>query len=263
MSFLPAPLLVRSSAPLARVTGVTRLAAGVLWLVAAAAVPDARGELVLLVTAVIVLVAWSGIPLRPLPRRMWPVALGALGLGLTAALGNAADRDLALPTLLALGPLRLTPPGLEAGLALALRVLVIGLTSLLVFAPADLTRLADALVQQLHLPDRLAYGSVAAMGLAPRTAADWQATGAARRLRGLAPRTPAGRLAAVPGRLLVVLVMAFRRGERLALAMDARGFDSGLPRSRYRPVRAGPLDAVVLAVAVAAVVLVVAVERTG
>jgi len=263
MSFLPAPLLVRSSAPLARVTGVTRLAAGVLWLVAAAAVPDARGELVLLVTAVIVLVAWSGIPLRPLPRRMWPVALGALGLGLTAALGNAADRDLALPTLLALGPLRLTPPGLEAGLALALRVLVIGLTSLLVFAPADLTRLADALVQQLHLPDRLAYGSVAAMGLAPRTAADWQATGAARRLRGLAPRTPAGRLAAVPGRLLVVLVMAFRRGERLALAMDARGFDSGLPRSRYRPVRAGPLDAFVLAVAVAAVVLVVAVERTG
>ena len=263
MSFLPAPLLVRSSAPLARVTGVTRLAAGVLWLVAAAAVPDDRGELVLLVTAVIVLVAWSGIPLRPLPRRMWPVALGALGLGLTAALGNAADRDLALPTLLALGPLRLTPPGLEAGLALALRVLVIGLTSLLVFAPADLTRLADALVQQLHLPDRLAYGSVAAMGLAPRTAADWQATGSARRLRGLAPRTPAGRLAAVPGRLLVVLVMAFRRGERLALAMDARGFDSGLPRSRYRPVRAGPLDAVVLAVAVAAVVLVVAVERTG
>ncbi len=261
MSFLPAPLLVRANAPLARVTGVTRLAAGVLWLIAAAAIPDARGELVLLAAAVIVLVAWSGIPMRPLPRRMWPVALGALGLGLTAALGNAADRDLALPTLLVLGPLRLTPAGLEAGVALALRVLVIGLTSLLVFAPADLTRLADALVQQLHLPDRLAYGSVAAMGLAPRTAADWQATGAARRMRGLAPRTPAGRLAAVPGRLLVVLVMALRRGERLALAMDARGFDSGLPRSRYRPVRVGPLDAVVLAVAAVIVVLVVVIEH--
>jgi len=263
MSFLPAPLLVRSSAPLARVTGVTRLAAGVLWLVVAAAIPDARGELVLLVAAAVVLVVWSGIPLRPLPRRMWPVALGALGLGLTAALGNAADRDLTLPTLVALGPLRLTPPGLEAGIALALRVLVIGLTSLLVFAPADLTRLADALVQQLHLPDRLAYGSVAAMGLAPRTAADWQATGAARRLRGLAPRTPAGRLAAVPGRLLVVLVMAFRRGERLAPAMDARGFDSGLPRSRYRPVRAGPLDALVLSVAMATVALVVVIEQAS
>lgn len=262
MSFLPAPLLVRESAPLARVTGVTRLVAGTLWLVAAAAVPDARGEFVLLVAALLVLVVWSGIPLRPLPRRMWPVALGALGLGLTAALGNAADRDLALPTLLALGPLRLTPPGLEAGVALALRVLVIGLTSLLVFAPADLTRLADALVQQLHLPDRLAYGSVAALGLAPRTAADWQATGAARRLRGLTPRTPAGRLAAVPGRLLVVLVMAFRRGERLALAMDARGFDSGLPRSRYRPVHAGPLDLAVMAGAIAVVVLVAVIQQS-
>ena len=263
MSFLPAPLLVRSSAPLARVSGVTRLAAGTIWLIAAAAIPDAEGELVLLVAAVVGLVVWSGIPLRPLPGRMWPVALAALGLGLTAALGNTADRDPTLPTLLSWGPLRLTPPGLEAGVALAVRLLVIGLTSLLVFAPADLTRLADALVQQLHVPDRLAYGSVAAMGLAPRTAADWQATGAARRLRGLSPRTPAGRLAAVPGRLLVVLVMAFRRGERLALAMDARGFDSGLPRSRFRPVRAGPLDALVLAAAIGTVLLVAVIGQLG
>ena len=256
MSFLPAPLLVRQTAPLARVTGVTRLAAGIVWLVTAAAVPDARGELVLLGAALLVLVAWSGIPLRPLPRRLWPVALGALGLGLTAAFGNAGNQDPGQAISLAFGPLRLTGAGLEAGVALAVRVLVIGLTSLLVFAPADLTRLADALVQQVHLPDRLAYGSVAAIGLAPRTAADWQATGAARRLRGMAPRTIAGRLAAVPGRLLVVLAMAFRRGERLALAMDARGFDAGLSRSRFRPVAAGPLDAAVLAVALAVVVLV-------
>ncbi|HTS15475.1 MAG TPA: energy-coupling factor transporter transmembrane component T [Candidatus Sulfotelmatobacter sp.] len=257
MSFLPAPLLVRPTAPLARVTGVTRLIAGSLWLVVAAAVSGLAAELVLLAAALLGLLVWSGIPLAPLPGRMWPVALGALGLGLTAAFGSALDRDPALAAIVSLGPLRLTEPGLEAGLALAARILVIGLTSLLVFAPADLTRLADALVQQLRLPDRLAYGSVAAMGLAPLTAADWQATGAARRLRGLAPATPAGRLAAVPGRLLVVLVMALRRGERLALAMDARGFDSGVPRSRFRPVRAGALDLVVLAVAAGVAVVAV------
>jgi len=260
VSFLPAPLAVRPTAPLARVTGVTRLLAGMLWLVGAAAVSSARAEAVLGLAAVLALLLWSGIPLRPLPRRLAPVVLGALGLGLTAALGNVANRDLGQPQLVAVGPLRLTEPGLEAGLALALRVGVIGLTSVLVFAPADLTRLADALVQQLHLPDRLAYGSVAAMGLAPRIAADWQATGAARRLRGLAPRTPPGRLAAVPGRLLVVLVMALRRGERLALAMDARGFDSGQPRSRFRRVRAGRLDVVVLAAAGLVVIVVAAVQ---
>jgi energy-coupling factor transport system permease protein len=260
VSFLPAPLAVRPTAPLARVTGVTRLLAGTLWLVGAAATSSLRAEVVLGAAALIVLLVSSGIPLRPLPRRLAPLALGALGLGLTAALGNVANRDPAQVQLLAAGPLRLTEPGLEAGLALATRVAVIGLTSVLVFAPADLTRLADALVQQLHLPDRLAYGSVAAMGLAPRIAADWQATGAARRLRGLAPRTPFGRLVAVPGRLLVVLVMALRRGERLALAMDARGFDSGQPRSRFRPVSAGSLDLIVLVAAAIVVVLVGAVQ---
>ena len=250
MSFLPAPLDVRPTAPLARVTGVTRLVAGALWLILAAALPSARAEAVLAVAAVVVLLLWSGIPLAPLPRRLAPLALGACGLGVTAALGNAANRDPAQAILLVVGPLPLTDAGLAAGVALGLRVAVIGLVSVLVFAPADLTRLADALVQQAHVPDRLAFGSVAALGLAPRTAADWVATGAARRLRGRSPRTPVGRLVAVPGRLLVVLVMALRRGERLALAMDARGFDSGRPRSRFRPVAAGMLDVVVLAGAV-------------
>ncbi|MFI5261276.1 MAG: energy-coupling factor transporter transmembrane component T family protein [Candidatus Limnocylindrales bacterium] len=260
MSFLPAPLVVRPSAPLARVTGVTRLVAGALWLLVAAVVSGARAEAVLAGAAVAVLVLWSGIPLGPLPRRLAPIAIAAVGLGVTAALGNAANRDPAAVQLLMIGPLRLTAEGLEAGLALGLRVAAIGLISVLVFAPADLTRLADSLIQQAHLPDRLAYGSVAAMGLAPRTAADWLATGAALRLRGRAPRTLPGRLRAVPGRLLVVLVMALRRGERLALAMDARGFDSGRPRSRFRPVHAGWLDGAVLVGAVAVAILVVAVQ---
>jgi energy-coupling factor transport system permease protein len=198
----------------------------------------------------------SGVPLRPLVPRLAPIALAAIGLGLTAAIGNQANGDPTQPTLLVVGPLRLTGAAVLAGLALALRVAAIALTSVLVFAPSDTTTLADSLVQQWHLPDRIAYGTVAAIGLAPLVAADWNASGAARRLRGLEPRWLPGRLTTVPDRLFVVLVAALRRAERLGLAMDARGFDSGLPRSRFRPLQGGWIDILIaligLAVAIGA-----------
>ena len=45
-----------------------------------------------------------------------------------------------------------------------------------------------------------------------------------------------------------------------ALKRQARGFDSGQPRSRFRPVHAGRLDAAVLLGAALVVGLVVAVQ---
>jgi energy-coupling factor transport system permease protein len=135
---------------------------------------------------------------------------------------------------------------LLGALALGLRLVAIALTSVLVFGPGDPTGLADSLVQQWRVPDRFAYGTIAALGLAPLLAADWAATRAARRLRGLEPAGLPARLASIGGRLIVLLVTAVRRAERMALSMDARGFDSGIARSRYRPVRLGRLDALIL-----------------
>ena len=57
--------------------------------------------------------------------------------------------------------------------------------------------------------------------------------------------------------LVGLLVLAIRHGDRLALAMDARGFGAG-ERSRYRVVRWTWLDA---AAVVAAVGLVFAVMQ--
>jgi energy-coupling factor transport system permease protein len=56
-----------------------------------------------------------------------------------------------------------------------------------------------------------------------------------------AGRNPLARLALFAGQVLSLLVGAVRRGTRLATAMDARGFASGLPRTaaRQQVVRAG------------------------
>ena len=81
----------------------------------------------------------------------------------------------------------------------------------------DSTRLADALVQQARVPERFAYGALAAYGAIPRFGADLaNAARQARRIRGL-------RGSWHPRLLVGLLVLAIRHGDRLALAMDARG----------------------------------------
>ena len=257
MSLLPAPLEAVRPALLTRVTPVTRLVVGVVWLAAVVVTVRPGVPALLSCAALVVLVTASGLPLERVPRRLGPLWLAALGLGLLTMLVNSSNADPGLPALVQAGPLRVTLPAVLAGVSIALRLVAIALVSLLVFAPSDPTGLADSLVQQWHAPYRFAYGTLAALRIVPLVAADWSAIRAVRRLRGIEARSPGRRIAAVGGQLLVLLVTSVRRAERMALAMDARGFDAGGPRGCYRPMRAGRLDVAVLVggVAVAAVAL--------
>jgi energy-coupling factor transport system permease protein len=98
----------------------------------------------------------------------------------------------------------------------------------------DPTRLADSLVQQARVPERFAYGALAAYGAIPRFGEDLATLRQARRIRGL-------RGSWHPRLLLGLLVLAIRHGDRMALSMDERAFGTG-PRSRYREVRWQPRD---------------------
>lgn len=246
MSFLPAPIEPIRPAVLTKVAPVTRLVVGLAWLAIVVVTVDPVVPARLCVAAVLAIVLGSGLPLRRVPRRLAPLGIAAVGLGILTVLTYSPDPGAASDSVARIGPLSVGLPALAAGLALALRLVVIALTSLLVVAPSDSTRLADSLVQQWHVPERFAFGTLAALRIAPLLAADWNATAAARRLRGRAPSGVRGRAAATGGRLLVLLATAIRRAERTAIAMDARGFDAGVPRSRYRPIQLGWLDLAVL-----------------
>jgi energy-coupling factor transport system permease protein len=261
MSFLPAPLEPIRQSLLTRVSPVSRLAAGLIWLVAALLTVDPRVPAALLVVGVLALLFFSGLPVSRLPARLAPLLLAAVGLGVVTVLFHASAGDPAARTVVELGPLRITTAALSAGLALALRLAVVAVTSVLVFAPSDPTRFADSLSQQLHVPDRVAYGTLAALHIAPRIGVDWAATGAVRRLRGIEPRGPIGWIRSMSGRLLTLLVSAIRRAGRMALAMDARGFDAGIPRSYYRPIRATPLDWAVIGAALVIAALALSLTR--
>ena len=259
MSFVSAPLEPIRPDFLTSVTPAARLIAGLTWLVASIVTLDPVVPVRLAVAGVVALVLWSGLPLRRLPRRLAPLGVAIVSLTAISILLSGSNADRSLAALVAFGPVRITAPAVSAGLAIGLRVVVIGLTTLLVFGPSDPTRMADSLVQQWRVPDRFAYGTLAAFRVAPFMAGDWTVIAAARRLRGIGSGGVTGRIRDAGDRLLVMLVSAIRRAERLALAMDARGFDSGIRRSHFRELRVTWRDwltiVVAVAVAVAAVVL--------
>src|SRR5205085_6782825 len=104
-------------------------------------------------------------------------------------------------------------------------------------APAPV-RLADALTIHWRVSTRFAYGALAALRLAPLLITEFEAIRLARRTRGVAAgRNPVTAVRLLAGAGFGLLVGAVRRGSRLATAMDARGFDSGVPRSNARGSR--------------------------
>jgi energy-coupling factor transporter transmembrane protein EcfT len=131
---------------------------------------------------------------------------------------------------------------------LGLRILAIAAVGVAFAQTTEATTLADALVQQTRLPDRFAYGALAAYQAVPRLAVDLATLREARRTRGLA-------MSWSPGLLLALLVLALRHAEAMAVAMDARGFDAPGPRSRFRVVRLSGTDAAVVVLGVAVIVV--------
>jgi energy-coupling factor transport system permease protein len=63
--------------------------------------------------------------------------------------------------------------------------------------------------------------------------------------------------------LVPVLIGALRRADRMAMALELRGFNSGRPRTTYLRARAGPADAVAGTIAAATAVAYVTLWATG
>ena len=213
MSLL-APLAPDPDAALARRNPVAKLAAAAIVMAGLLLTHDPVTPAVLLAIELAAVPA-TGVRWSALVRRTWPLLIGVAGV--------------TVANLIVVG-------SVESAAAVSLRLLGIALPGILVLASTDPMDLADALVQRLHVSPRFAYGALAALRLLPLLAADWHQVARARRARGLdAGWSPAARVRLGFSRVFAVLVGAIRRAVRLATAMEARGFDAGVPRTVARP----------------------------
>ena len=164
-------------------------------------------------------------------RRGWPLLVTAAGVAVAAQLFGTG--------------------GWADSVGLAVRVLAVAVPGIIVFATTDPTDLADALVQNARVPARFAIGALAAFRLVPLLGEEWRLLALARRARGIdAGRNPLAHLRLFASLTFGLLVGAIRRGTRLATAMDARGFASGVPRTFARRQRFRASDAALIAGAV-------------
>ncbi len=135
--------------------------------------------------------------------------------------------------------MHLSFPGFILGLILALRMLATVSFGLLLISSTDITNLVVGLSQNFHVPPKFAYGTLAGIRFAPLFQSEWVKLRQARQLRGKDARWRAMRPITYA---LPLLTQAVRMSERVARAMEARGFfgpPADLPQGRtyYRSVR--------------------------
>lgn len=222
---------------LGRASPLVKLGLAIAWLAGLALTRQPGPPLLLAATAIAAGLVAGRIPPASLARALAPLVVGASSIGIANLLFAAANADPGATELARIGPLRLTEQAAGAAWALAARVLAIVSIGAVFAQSTDSTRLVDALVQQGRVPERFAYGALAAYQAVPRLAEDLAVLRQARRVRGVGGGWH-------PRLLVGLLVRAIRHGDQLALAMDARAFGSG-PRTSFRPVRWAWPDAVV------------------
>jgi energy-coupling factor transporter transmembrane protein EcfT len=177
------------------------------------------------------------VPLVTLLRAHLPFLAFALGVFSVNALSRPGT------VLWQEGVIRITGEGLVVGAALAARTLAIGVLAIGFVLTTDSLTLMTSLHQNARLGARPSFALMAGYRLLQQLPGEWAAIRAAQAVRaplradGSVRRSPAsfGRAA------FALLVLAIRRGERMAQSLESRGL--GLqPRTVWRPIRVEPVD---------------------
>lgn len=203
----------------------------------------------------LVLFAFAGLSLRTFILRTMPVWILAPLAGITIALyGEVAGR-----TYFEWAFVHISDGSLTLAVATVLRILAIGLPAVVLFVTIDPTDLADGLAQVTRLPSRFVLGGLAGLRLVGLLLDDWRSIELGRRARGVADR---GRIRRLPGQAFTLLVIAIRRGSKLATAMEARGFGGATRRTWARESHFGAREIALILIGIAIAATAVTVSVT-
>lgn len=183
----------------------------------------------------------AGVGIARLLKRSLPIIIAAPIAGISMALYGRPEGHEYFSFLFA----HVTDNSFQLAAAIMVRVLAVGMPVVVLLANIDPTELGDALAQNLKLPPRFVIGAVAATRLVSLFSKDWQSLKRARRSRGLDGQ---GKIRTAFTLSFGLLVLALRRGAKLATAMEARGFGSDHSRSYARESRLGAVDWCLMAV---------------
>lgn len=125
---------------------------------------------------------------------------------------------------------RVTEESLNNGLMIGLRMLGFVTYGLLFTSTTDLTALMMSLIHQLKLSPKWAYGMLAGFRFIPLFQSELQQMKAAHKIRGYSQKN---RWKAFIRYAMPLFTQGIRKSERIAIAMEARGFDGTRNRTYY------------------------------
>jgi len=170
-----------------------------------------------------------------LGRALLPAFMAAIGFLWVAVVFPRAYEN---PTIVAQwGPVTVTAEALWRGGAISLRVLCFAAYSLMFVLTTDPTDFVVALIHHWRVSPRIAYAAMAAYRFVPLFTAEAESIRLAHKVRGLGEgRGVAGWWEATRRFAIPLLASAIRRAERVAIAMESKGFDSSPGRTYFRSV---------------------------
>lgn len=214
-----------------RVNPLSKLVLTVVVMVLLTVVVDPITPLAVTLIGIPAIVLLGRVPLGQTLKTLRPFGIVSFGLFWTTALFYAS----AVQPIFVWGPIALTKAGMAYGAVIMLRILAIFVVSLLFTLTTDPTRFLQALVQQARISPRFGYGIIAAYRFVPLFDGQLASIQAAHRIRGVASGGgPLAQYRRLLGHMVPLLAGAIRHAERVALAMDARGFGAVAQRTYYR-----------------------------
>ena len=247
--YYPGDSVIHRMDPRAKFVAVTALAVALF-------VRDSFATLAVFAAAGVVAYALSGVPAAWFWRAFRPL-LWLVGLTFLAQVLFAPG-----PAFFSVWVLHVSWAGLAFAAFLSLRLVVLVLIGSVLTLTTPPLALTDGLawlgrpLRKLRVPtDELALMVTIALRFIPTLLMELDQIMRAQRARGadFSRGGPIRRARTLVPVLTPLFVLSFRRADELALAMEARCYRPGSARTRLHPLRAGALDAALLAVTAAVI----------
>ncbi|MED4403610.1 energy-coupling factor transporter transmembrane component T [Metabacillus fastidiosus] len=195
---------------------------------------DPWTPLIIFVVTVSVIMLLGGVSLRFLLLLLLPLSLFAFSF-VWINVVFPAERGTTI--LFHIGSMPVALENVQTGVSLGLRSLIFASWSVLFILTTEPTKLMLSLIQHCKLPPRFGYGMMAAYRFLPLFKQEYDQIRAAHRIRGLGePKGVLSKLNEMKRYAIPLLASAIRKAERVAIAMEAKGFDGSRKRTFYHLV---------------------------
>lgn len=134
------------------------------------------------------------------------------------------------------GYLTFTDKGLIVGIVLFFRILTIGVTSILFTCNTEPDILILSLIKQCKLNPGIAYGVLTALRFLPSMESDLTLINAAHKIRSSKQKKWYKNKNQWYRNAIPLLATNIRKAERVAIAMESKGFETDMKRTYYRTV---------------------------